>query len=235
MNSVLQEILATRIVSDGSEDLPLHSNIPEAEGALIKRVFSAVRPTTSVEVGFAYGISTLFICDALAEAGQTARHYVFDPVQRTVWKGIGLRNVERAGYNRFVELREEKSELGLPQLLREGAVIDAALIDGWHTFDHTLVDFFYINKMLRVGGVIIFDDSSWPSVGRVIDHILTYPCYRVFDMVPGAKMPIVGRSWPLTARKLAYLARIKPSRWPSAVALQKIAPDERRWDWHKRF
>jgi predicted O-methyltransferase YrrM len=228
MNSVLKEILETGQVSDGKEILPLAGHMDEREGMLLSKVFEWVRPTTSLEVGFAYGVSTLFICDALANVNQPARHIIVDPFQSSQWRGIGLRNAKRAGYGKFVELREERSEIVLPQLLAENIVLDAALIDGWHTFDHALVDFFYINKMLRVGGVVVLDDAFWPSIGKLVDHILTYGCYRVFAIPTGLRSL-------LFVRRLAYLARLKKSRWPSAIALEKIAPDDRNWDWYRSF
>ncbi len=206
----------------------------EREGTLLSNVFEHVRPTTSLEVGFAYGISTLFICDALARINRPARHIAIDPFQSSHWKGIGFRNVKRAGYEKFVELREGGSEIILPQLLAEKTVLDAALIDGWHTFDHTLVDFFYINKMLRVGGIVVIDDAAFPSVGKVIDHALTYGCYRVFA-TSGRSLPFVNAQGLLFLRRLAYHARLRKSKWPSAVALEKISPDNRSWDWHRPF
>jgi predicted O-methyltransferase YrrM len=226
MNSVLKEILETAQVSDGKETLPLTSFMDEREGDLISKVVESVRPTTSLEVGFAYGVSTLFICEALSKIGKPAKHIVVDPFQFSEWRGIGLRNVKCAGYGTFLELCEERSEVALPQLLRENTALDVAVIDGWHTFDHALVDFFYVNKMLRVGGVVVLDDSSMPAVGKLVDHILTYGCYRVFGFPNGPG---------LLTRRLAYYARVKKSKWPSAIALEKIKQDSRRWDWYRRF
>lgn len=234
MNSVLKEILETKKVSGEHETLPLLGHVDEKEGALLSRVFESVRPLTSLEVGFAYGVSTLYICDALARAKQASRHIVVDPFQSTQWKGIGLRNVRRAGYERFVELREERSEIALPQLLAEDTALDAAFIDGWHTFDHALVDFFYINKMLRVGGIVVIDDATYPSVGKLVDHILTYGCYELYA-TPDPTLPFFTASTFRLAKRLAYHARLKPSRWPSAVALRKVAPDERDWKWYRAF
>ncbi len=226
MNSVLKEILDTKKVSDGTEILRLHSSMDEHEGDLISKVIQRVRPTTSLEVGFAYGVSTLFICDALARIDRPARHIVLDPFQFSEWKGIGLRNIKSAGYDKFVELREERSEIALPQLLNENTILDVAVIDGWHTFDHALVDFFYINKMLRIGGVVVLDDSTMPSVGRLVDHVLTYGCYRIFGIPSGHG---------LFVRRLAYYGRLKKTKWPSAIALEKIASDNRRFDWYRPF
>ncbi|HUJ94105.1 MAG TPA: class I SAM-dependent methyltransferase [Terriglobales bacterium] len=226
MNSVLKEILETGQVSDGKETLPLTSFMDAREGDLLSEVVRFVRPATSLEVGFAYGVSTMFVCDALAKIGKPARHIVIDPFQFSEWRGVGLRNIERAGYGKFVELREARSEIALPQLLEENTLLDMAVIDGWHTFDHALVDFFYVNKMLRVGGVAVLDDSSMPSIGKLVDHALTYGCYRIFGIPSGPG---------LFARRLAYYARLKSSKWPSALALEKIAQDDRPWNWHRPF
>lgn len=226
MNTVLKEILETGQVSDGRETLPLTSFMDEREGELISSVVKFVRPTTSLEVGFAYGVSAMFVCQGLAQNATPARHIVLDPFQFSEWKGIGLRNIERAGYGKFVELREEPSEIALPQLLHENTILDMAVIDGWHTFDHALVDFFYVNKMMRIGGVVVLDDSSMPSVGKLVDHILTYGCYCIFG-IPGGPN--------LLTRRLAYYAGLKKSKWPSAIALEKIARDDRPWNWHRAF
>jgi predicted O-methyltransferase YrrM len=226
MKSVLEEILNTRQVSDGRDTLPLTSFMDEREGVLISKVVESVRPATSLEVGFAYGVSTLFVCEALAKIGMPAKHIVVDPFQFSQFRGIGVRNVESAGYGTFLELREERSEIALPQLLRENTILDMAVIDGWHTFDHALVDFFYVNKMLRIGGVVVLDDSSMPAVGKLVDHVLTYGCYRIFGIPSGPG---------LLTRRLAYYARLRGSRWPSAIALEKITRDNRPWDWHRPF
>src|SRR5215470_13846913 len=135
MNSVLEEILESGQVSDGQQILPLTSCMDKREGDLLARVIDFVRPTTSLEVGFAYGVSTLFICEALSRIGKPARHIVVDPYQWSEWRGIGLRNIKRAGYEAFVELRQQESEISLPQLVEEKTILDLALIDGWHTFD----------------------------------------------------------------------------------------------------
>ena len=234
MNSVLRQILETKSVTHENETLPLVGHVDKKEGELLTRVFERVRPVTSLEVGFAYGISTLYICDALARVKQPARHIVLDPFQSSQWKGIGLSNVRRAGYERFVELREEKSEIALPQLLAEETTLDAAFIDGWHTFDHALVDFFYVNKMLRVGGIVVFDDATYPSVGKLVDHVLTYGCYRLYA-TPEPSVPFLNAGSYRLAKRLAYHARLRPSRWPSAVALEKVGPDDRDWTWYKAF
>ena len=43
--------------------------------------------------------------------------------------------------------------------LFENESLDFIFIDGWHTFDYTLVDFFYSDLLLKIGGIIIIDDA----------------------------------------------------------------------------
>jgi predicted O-methyltransferase YrrM len=239
MNPVLHEILAARQVQRGDELVPLHSHMDPREGELITSAFSAVKPDISLEIGMAYGISTLFACEALAANEKPCRHIVLDPYQATDWKGLGVHNVKRAGYARFLELREERSEILLARLLNEGVEIDCAIIDGWHTFDHALLDFFYVNKMLRVGGVVILDDTDFPALSRLTKHILSYPCYELFGSSNG---PVLSgkphaRLRRLLSRTLKVGALMRPweTRLPTAMAFRKNAPDERSWDWHQDF
>ena len=206
----------------------------QAEGELIMRVFEAVNPDLSLEIGFAYGVSTLFACSALDRNSKPARHIVIDPCQSSLYDGIGLLNIKRAGYDQFVELIEEPSEMALPRLLRSQTRVQAAIIDGWHTFDHALVDFFYVNRMLDPGGVVIFDDVNMPAIARLIGHVLTYPAYRLFDATPVARAP--NPFVALRRRFHGFGRSATHSRDnPSCVALQKTGDDARDWDWHRDF
>ncbi|HEY3912801.1 MAG TPA: class I SAM-dependent methyltransferase [Stellaceae bacterium] len=232
MNAVLGRILETGIADDETA-LPLSSNMDAAEGELITSVFREVRPDVSVEIGLAHGVSALFACEALAANGKEAVHIVLDPTQHSGWNGAGLKNLTKAGYRHFVDFHEERSEIGLPKLLAAGTRVQAAIIDGWHTFDHALVDFFFVNKMLDVGGIVILDDTDHPSVSRVADHIKTYPAYQVFDAAPHVEMNFKGRVRRALAKPVPALRR----SWdrPRCMAFRKIAEDSRNWDWHVEF
>lgn len=43
---------------------------------------------------------------------------------------------------------------------------DFGYIDGFHTFDHTMIDLFYVSGMIRVGAFIAADDVNMPAVNR---------------------------------------------------------------------
>lgn len=250
MNNVLETILDTQQISDGRESLPLrHPDFPNlavaidrAEGALLQRAIADVRPRTSLEIGCAYGVSTLFICEALASLTHQARHIVLDPFQSTQWRGIGIRNAQTAGYGSLIDFREEYSEFALPQLVREGTTLEFALVDGWHTFDQVMVEFYYLNRMLQVGGVIVFDDADRRSVNRVVRHALKYPGYRVYgtELTAQPACSALGRLRRRVATVPGVASIVKSDvlhrDWDlgilgSCVAIQKVAEDKRSSGW----
>jgi predicted O-methyltransferase YrrM len=245
VNPVLERILDSRVVADGHDTYPLHSNMQPEEGRLIQQIIATVKPSTTLEVGMAYGVSTLYICDALARLAKPIRHIAIDPYQSTVWRGIGLGHVREAGFDTFVEVHEQGSEFVLPRLLAEGIAIELAIIDGWHTFDHALLDFFYINRMLSVGGVAVFDDVNYESIHKLVRYILNYPGYEVIAAAGSAEGPpsLFGRvrrrfARTTIAKKVLredLLTRPWDAGWGSCVALRKRAADTRNFDWYVDF
>ena len=254
-NPVLRRILSTHQVTDGRVTLNLNhpdtpgrdSHLREDEGALLQRIVDEIRPTTTLEVGMAYGVSTLYICDALKRSvGEHATHYALDPFQSTLWRGIGRRHVEEAGYNTMVRIVEERSEFALPELVRKGVKIDFALIDGWHTFDQVMVEFYYINRLLNPGGVVAFDDAARRSINRAIRYAINYDAYRVYGgQAFGTDVTWKGRARRALgasrlARKLVRRDVLEPD-WElgirgTCIALQKVREDEGRTSgWYRDF
>jgi predicted O-methyltransferase YrrM len=241
--ALIDEIRRKRTVTgaDG-KTYPIHKHgIDVAEGNFLTE-FIAGRPnvTRTLEVGCAYGLSSLHIASALA-GRPGAHHVIVDPDESTAWSGVGVTNLDRAGID-FYELREEPSEIALPQLLKEGAEFDLAFIDGWHTFDQTLIDMYYANRLVKVGGYIIIDDADWISVSKAISYFAKYPCYRIVAGAAGPATRVVNVLW----RLCKPFAELLFPRWlydyfyglgkyPSMVALQKVTKDNRHWKWFRSF
>src|SRR5919109_1509566 len=170
MHPIVEQIYATKTVSDGTTTYSALNEqgqptyMDRAEGELLQRVIADVQPTSTLEVGMAYGVSTVFICEALAKLPSSAAHIAIDPYQHEKWRGIGMHNVAAAGFGTLVTLLEERSELCLPRLLQERREIQMALIDGLHVFEQCALEFYYIDRLLPVGGVVVFDDVDWPPI-----------------------------------------------------------------------
>jgi predicted O-methyltransferase YrrM len=181
VNSVLEEILATGLVrtADG-QPVSLRFNVDSAEREFLRSIVADTRPSTSLEIGLAFGISALCICDALRA---DARHIIVDPFQFTDFKGIGLLNLERAGYRDRIDFYELLSHRALPKIEESGVRIDFALVDGGHDFDQVLVDFFNVDRLLKIGGVVVFDDVDWGSVRKACRYVAINRAYEVCGCV----------------------------------------------------
>jgi predicted O-methyltransferase YrrM len=182
-NPTLREILTTRATrTPAGESVPLDSFIDLATAEALYRHVRAQRPRIAVEVGMANAISTLAILTALEENGGDGRLVSIDPNQSTQWRNCGRASVARAGLAGRHQVLEEPDSLALPRLLGAQTRIDFGYIDGWHTFDYALVDFWYLDKMVPKDGVIAFNDCGWAAVEKAINFVLTHRRYRELDV-----------------------------------------------------
>jgi predicted O-methyltransferase YrrM len=262
MNALLQEILETKTVStaDG-RTLPLISSIDAGEARFLDALVREVRPNVTLEVGLAYGCSALAILNASPSG---SRHIAIDPhqhgigddwkgmsltaEQRSGWRGIGMANLDRAGFGDRVELIEETSHQALSILERRGERVDFAFIDGWHTFDHALVDFFGVDLILNVGGIVAIDDANtYPAVHKLCRFIASNRSYKpIGDPRPGDARPSWRRKLLANADRTFGLGRLlRPEvtmpdhalglSLSSCIAFRKIGEDQRRWDHFVEF
>jgi predicted O-methyltransferase YrrM len=245
MQAIIEEIQASQQVTGRSGAAHrLHSAIDPEEGLFLERIVSSdpsVKRT--LEVGCAYGLSSLHICKAL-QGRPGAKHTILDPFQNSQWDGAGIRNLEEAGVDYF-EWIEELSEVALPRLLegQEGRY-DLVFVDGWHTLDHTLLDCFYATRLLRTGGYLVVDDIVLPPVRKALQYIAQYPCYRTFSTLSGKQSPTLrlrllrALAGALPAQSRGSLLhpdlehRLFGDRTVRMLALQKVSADTRNWDWY---
>jgi len=188
----------------------------------------------TLEVGLAFGGSALFLCRALAENGG-GTHTAIDPHQTRRYEGAGIANVEAAGFGESFRCIEAKSYMALPEILdAEGpGSYDLIFIDGNHTFDYTLVDFFYADQLVRVGGYVVFDDLWMRSARRAVRFVLRNRDY-VLESASGRGLPIARRA-ARAARRLATRPRTLWHHPLNVGALRKRADDQRKWDFHRSF
>lgn len=233
---LLAEILSTESVWLREEErLPLAAHVSPEEGALLAKAIALTGATRTLEIGCGYGVSTLYILNALHRAGG-GYHTAIDPSQRTTtefsrtWHGIGLANVERAGYGDRFRLHEGPSHSVLPRLLAAGERYEVVLIDGWHTFDYVLVDFFFSDLLLAPSGIVVFDDTDRQSIREVCRYVLTNRAYEIVGEATGTERPDGSLNGAETDRRLGISADA------SCLALRKTtSTDDRGWWFHARF
>ncbi len=142
------------------------------QGHLLAQLHATVKPKLSIEIGLAYGFSTLFVLDAAFHTN-AGRHIAIDPYQDSMWHGIGTQAVKELNFDSKFEHVPETSVTALTNLFKEGVKADYIYIDGAHTFDYALVDFFCSDRVLNLGGILIFDDMWMPAIQKVAAFIRT--------------------------------------------------------------
>jgi predicted O-methyltransferase YrrM len=238
VNDVLEQIYRTKRVEDaeGNRLDPFPTAIPRETAAVLGQVILERELARTLEVGMAYGLSALAICEVHDKQG-SGEHIAVDPNQSRLYRNVGLLNVERARLEDHLRFIEAPSHEALPRLLEEGVELDFAFIDGAHLFDFALLDFFYIDRLLRVGGIVAFDDLWMPAIRRVISFVLTNRKYRKRSSRSDWSVP----------RYLAALSR-RVVQHPlerdhggvrlirgNVCLLEKLADDDRPWAFHKAF
>ena len=243
-SSLADRILSTGFVeSDAGERLPVRSSISAEEGHALQLLIRAAGCRTAVEIGLAYGISALFIGAAL-QNGSDIHHYIIDPKQQEDWSGIGLTNLRRAGLDGPVEFSSDPSYAALPRLLERGVRVDFGFIDGFHVFDYALLDFFYVDLLLNVGGIVAFDDANWKSLRALRRFIERNRSYTLLRAPP--QPPLTHRAKTLTKQAVNVVAGSMGQRGQKLirpvydepdqlVAFRKDAEDNRHWTFHRRF
>ncbi len=174
VNAVLERLYREReVVHANGRRKPLFPpGITEDRGKYLFDLVRARRPALTLELGFAYGTSTLFIAEALRQNGR-GHHVVIDPLERTRFDGLGLKHLEEAGLASWVTFHEEPAELCLPRLVADGTVADFAFDDSGHLFDHVITEFLFLARLLRTGALLVVDDANLPGVGRACDFLAT--------------------------------------------------------------
>lgn len=249
MKYLLDDIFEKRVVTDNTgKEHQLHSHTSRAQCAFLDEIIREVRPQTGMEVGLAYGISTLQILKSMSAVREDFTHIVMDPFQHE-WNGIGTLNIERSGYKDHVRFYSDPSTVVLPKLDSEKARIQFAYIDSTKVFDHLLVDVHYITSMMDVGGVLVLDDVDFPGIRLLARFLARHPAYKVYkglspdpvttkSTIAGSFVNFWLKMMPFRKRKLSRLDIDTDAELGVAykcVAFKKIKNDDRPWNWHRSF
>jgi Methyltransferase domain len=154
--------------SDGSRHSLFPLSVDIREGEALREWVKREGVAHTLEIGFGYGISALFICEGLLANGRShARHVVLDPNESSRFADCGLQIVKEAGLADLVEFHAEASEIALPRFLAKGRHFDLAFVDGNHRFDRVFLDLIYLGgSSVRAGSCSLTITSFPRSRGR---------------------------------------------------------------------
>jgi predicted O-methyltransferase YrrM len=204
---------------DGTEFKILPMSLAPERGAFLRDICRAERPGSTIEIGMAYGLSTLLIVQALLESGAGCAHTVMDPFQSSTFHDAGRRAIKEAGVERMIDFHQDYSEYLLPRMLRERRSFDFAFIDGDHRFDYVFVDLFYIHRLLKPSGVLVLDDCFSDSVHYACRFLQTNYGYSVLAQCPAGASRLDDE--------------VSPPEWrPMMRAMRKPADEALRGKFH---
>lgn len=166
---------AERLQGTEGEAAPGLTRIGPLQGAVLHRLVRQTGALRTLEVGFAFGYSTIWLLDALPPG---ARHVAVDPHERALYAGVGLFQVQQLMAAAHFEWRGAYAIHALSDAIRAGERHDLIFIDGNHRFDDVLVDFYLADQALRPGGIMAFDDMWMPSVRSAVSFVASNRAYQ---------------------------------------------------------
>jgi predicted O-methyltransferase YrrM len=156
--------------NDGRHSLDGKTAIGPEQGMWLYDLCRKAKPKTTLEIGLAYGYSTVYFLAAVRENG-VGYHSAIDPFQNSSWHGIGRRQPQNLGMSDSFRFIEEKSVSALVHFADRGETFEVIFIDGNHRFDDVILDFTLSADLCPMGGCIILDDMWMPSIRRAVTFI----------------------------------------------------------------
>ena len=121
---------------------------PPKKGCGCYELCRKIKPQRTLEIGLAYGFSTVYFLAAIKANGMGS-HVAMDPFETTDWHGIGLKKAQELGMDKSLRFIPEKDVFGLPALAEEGLQFEVIYIDAKHRFDDVLLDLHPVRLRLR--------------------------------------------------------------------------------------
>lgn len=134
------------------------SSSDAAKGRVLSAAVRVMRPQNCLELGTAYGMSSLFVLSQLASnrgAGKLTTVEFFEPQFGIASSLLNERYGDRVDC-RKIEIGER-----LPELADSLGDIDFVFHDADHTGEVYIRDFQMLEPHMAPGGVILFDDIRW--------------------------------------------------------------------------
>jgi predicted O-methyltransferase YrrM len=225
---VVQQLLesATGKTMDGNGAF-IRAGMSLSELVHLYELALAAQSGDALEVGMANGTSAVVLCGALSARGSGTLTSI-DPFQTSDYARTGLAHVGRAGLSHLHALIEEPNYLAMPRLVAERRRFTFIFVDGWHSFDHALLDIFYSDLLLEDGGILTLHDTDWASVNKAVRFLERHKPYERMSPPPAltlaspisraARRAFVLLSGPTAAAN----ARARRVSWRSLAAYRKV-------------
>ena len=148
------------------------------ESIVIASAVYRYKPQLTLEIGFASGVSAAAVLAAKAFANISEAHIVVDPYQNSHSNSVGLKYVDELGYSERLILVNELSENYLPRIVADKK-FDFILIDGGHSSGQAMVDAYFADRCLHLGGIVMIDDIYMRSTANSIRYLVDECGYEI--------------------------------------------------------
>ena len=246
MLKILSEIFSQmEIETPENNFVKIHSHTSKEQGLFLQEMFDIAAPSSSLEVGMAYGISSLFILQKHHEKGNMpGSHLIIEPYP---WEGIAEFNFRKANLSCYAQIEYAKSDEVLPKLYYNKHTIQFAYIDTTKLFDVVMQDIYFIDKILDVNGIIVMDDcgGGWPGIQKAARFLNSLPHYKLLKGHQESRITLKRGIAESAVRSLVKFIPFKTQIFPGfsfrtnsqlklnyqCLAFQKISTDQRNWNW----
>ena len=169
-----------------------------------------------LEIGSYEGRATVYLCSEILKPG--TKYDVVDTFGGSLQESGMAGTAERLDQDDFIynnfkhnisqhpeiefEIHRGYSQHILPKLLQEERQYDVIYVDASHEADDTFVDAYYAHRMLKVGGLLIFDDYLWKDPER--SHPLHSPelGIRMFFSMYENSYGLIGEGYQVYVEKV---------------------------------
>ena len=147
------------------------------EGNYITNLIKNNNLFNCIEIGMGYGIYSYYILNV-----KNTKLISIDNKQKTKWNNAGINLLKEFKLLNKHKLYITNSYIILPKLLKKIKQYKFILIDGFNLFSYTIINFFYSNLLLHIGGYIIINDALHEGVSDCIKYIKqNFPFYEKID------------------------------------------------------
>lgn len=186
----------------------LTSEVKPSVGYYLYSLVKENRFNKILQIGIRNGIDALYLNQGLVENNKIKDKHLDIILIEKGWEKNTEKTLKELN-SPYITLYKQESYLQLPELVEEEKMYNMILIKGYHLFDSALIDFFYADKLLNIGGIVVLFDKKFESSEKLAKYIQTN--FKNYKLLPKN----LGSEYCYT--------------------FVKIAEDTRRWFFHENF
>lgn len=197
------------------------------QGNYLSRAVDKFKPGLLIELGFRYGISSLWIQSA---THPPKLHVIVDPYHHIPYPPKKSTIDDFIKKQKGVTLEEHMaSQEYLAKALHDGEKADMVFIDASQWFDSVMTDMYFVSRVLRVGGRVIMRNIWSRPVRKALMFYIKNVAFTLEGFAPWEEwvvkyIPVIG--------ELVLRIKIRPL---DLCVLRLTARDTRPWNHYISF